>query len=72
MKESKIALTDRLRREGSWYQAAKFKQETLSQCPAKGIKRGEARNAAWEAMERVTADGIHDGSNERRRSGLSH
>ncbi len=51
MNESKIALTERLRREGRWAEASKFKDTVLAECRAKGFKRDEASDAAWEAME---------------------
>ncbi len=51
MNESRIALTERLRREGRWDAATKFKDDALRDFRAKGMKRDEASNAAWEAME---------------------
>lgn len=53
MNESKIELTERLRREGRWAEASKFKDMVLADCRAKGFKRDEASDAAWEAMERA-------------------
>ena len=53
MNESKIALTERLRREGNWSEASKFKDDALRDLRAKGIKRDEASDAAWEAMEQA-------------------
>jgi hypothetical protein len=53
MNTSKIELTERLRREGRWGEASKFKDEALSQYRAKGAKRGDASEAAWEAMEQA-------------------
>ena len=53
MNESKIALTERLRREGRWDAATKFKDDALRDFRAKGMKRDEASDAAWEAMEQA-------------------
>ena len=53
MNESKIALTERLRREGRGDAAAKFKDNALRDFRAKGMKRDEASDAAWEAMEQA-------------------
>ncbi len=50
MNESKAELTDRLRREGRWSEASKFKDTALADFRAKGMKRDEAGDAAWEAM----------------------
>lgn len=50
MTESKIDLTDRLRREGRWGEASKFKDTALADFRAKGMKRDEAAEAAWAAM----------------------
>jgi hypothetical protein len=51
--ESKIELTERLRREGRWAEASKFKDSVLAERREKGFKRDEASNAAWEAMEQA-------------------
>lgn len=53
MNESKIALTERLRREGRWNAASKLKDDALRDFRSKGMKRDEASVAAWEAMERA-------------------
>ena len=53
MNESKIVLTERLRREGRWDAATKFKHDALRDFRAKGMKRDEALDAAWEAMEQA-------------------
>ena len=53
MNESKIALTERLRREGNWSAASKFKDDALRDFRAKGMKRDEASEAAWVAMEQA-------------------
>ena len=50
MIESKIVLTERLRREGRWGEASKFKDEALKELRSKGMKRDEASEAAWDAM----------------------
>jgi len=50
MTESKIELTERLRREGRWAEASKFKDTALKEFRAKGMKRTEAAEAAWGAM----------------------
>ena len=50
MNESKVELTDRLRREGRWSEASKLKDTALADFRAKGMKRDEAGAAAWEAM----------------------
>jgi hypothetical protein len=49
MNESKIELTERLRQEGRWGEASRFKDEVLRECRAKGMKKAEAAEAAWEA-----------------------
>ena len=51
--ESKIALTERLRREGNWSAASKFKDDALRDFRSKGMKRDEASEAAWDAMEQA-------------------
>ncbi len=50
MNESKVELMDRLRREGRWAEASKFKDTALADFRAKGVTRDEAGAAAWEAM----------------------
>jgi hypothetical protein len=50
MTESKIDLTERLRREGRWSEASKFKDAKLAEFRANGMKRTEAAEAAWTAM----------------------
>ena len=42
MDESKIELTERLRREGRWGEASRFKDEALRACRAKGNTRAVA------------------------------
>jgi hypothetical protein len=51
--ESKIALTERLRREGRWAEASKFKDDNLREFRSKGMKRDEASEAAWEALDQA-------------------
>jgi hypothetical protein len=48
--ESKIELTERLRREGRWEEASRFKDEAVKDLRSKGIRRAEANEQAWEAM----------------------
>jgi hypothetical protein len=50
MTESRIGLTERLRREGRWEEAAKFKDVAIRDLRAKGIRKAEASEHAWEAM----------------------
>ncbi len=50
MNESKIDLTDRLRREKRWKEAAQFKDAHAKELRDGGMKRGEANETAWEAM----------------------
>jgi hypothetical protein len=50
MTESKIELTERLRREGRWAEASKLKDTAMQEFRGKGMKRDEASDAAWEAM----------------------
>jgi hypothetical protein len=53
MIESKIVLTERLRREGRWAEASKYKDDALSDFRGKGMKRDEASESAWNAMEQA-------------------
>ncbi len=48
--ESKIELTTRLRAEGRWAEASKFKDETVKSLRASGMKRNEAGDLAWQRM----------------------
>src|SRR6188472_2584062 len=50
MTESKSVATDRLRREGRWEDASKYRDEKRAEFKASGMKRTAASNAAWEAM----------------------
>ena len=49
--ESKINLTVRLQREKRWSEASLFKDTALREFRSKGMKRGEAQDAAWAALE---------------------
>ncbi len=51
MNESKIQLTERLRREGRWGEASKWKDERIKTLRAEGMKRNEASGQAWEELE---------------------
>lgn len=48
--ESKIDLTDRLRAQGVWQAASKFKDERVKFYRAQGMKRQQAQEAAWADM----------------------
>lgn len=50
MNESKIGLTERLRREGRWAEASRFKDEIVRKLRAEGMKRAEASEKAWQEM----------------------
>jgi hypothetical protein len=72
MTESKIELTERLRREGRWAEASQFRDTARGDFHAKGMKRDEASEAAWAAMAQAypplpaaevptdAADGVED------------
>lgn len=49
MDESKIELTERLRREGRWEEASRFRETARADFRAKGMGRKEAAEAAWAA-----------------------
>ncbi len=49
-KESMIAVTDRLRREGRWEEAQRYRDQVRKALLVEGKKRAEAREASWEAM----------------------
>ena len=53
MNESKIAPTEKLRREGNWSAASKFKDDASRDFRTKGMTPDEASDAAWEAMEQA-------------------
>jgi len=50
MEESKIELTERLRRENRWAEASQFKDEMVRTFRSKGMKRAEAGEEAWRRM----------------------
>ena len=50
MNESKIGITERLRAEGRWDEASKFKDETLRTLRGEGMKKAEAGEEAWRRM----------------------
>ena len=50
MSESKIELTERLRREGRWAEASKRKDEMVKLLRADGMKRTEAVEEAWRRL----------------------
>ncbi len=50
MNESKIELTERLRREGRWSEASQFKDETLKKLRSDGMTRADAAEEAWQRM----------------------
>ncbi|MGA2033923.1 MAG: hypothetical protein ABSG68_16875 [Thermoguttaceae bacterium] len=51
--ESKIELTERLRWEGRWSEASVYKDTALRKFRAKGMKKAEAGEQAWEAMAKA-------------------
>lgn len=50
MSDSKIELTERLRREGRWAEASRFKDDIVARLRAQGMRRAEAREDAWQRM----------------------
>lgn len=50
MHESKSELTDRLRREGRWTEASRYRDKVRNELKVQGVKRSEASERAWEAM----------------------
>jgi hypothetical protein len=48
--ESKIELTERLRREGRWSEASRWKDQTIKELRAGGMKRAEASEEGWRRM----------------------
>ena len=50
MNESKIGLTERLRAEGRWGEASRFKDETLRTLRSQGMTKAEAGDNAWQQM----------------------
>lgn len=53
MDESKIDLTERLRREGREKEASEYRNKVREQLRAEGKTRKEAMQAAWEAARRA-------------------
>jgi hypothetical protein len=53
MTESKIELTERLRREGREDEAKRFRETVIKECRAAGMKRDEAREHAWGEMAKA-------------------
>lgn len=49
MTESKIELTERLRRENRWAEASRFKDAKVKELRAGGMTRAAASEAAWTA-----------------------
>ena len=50
--ESKIELTDRLRRQGLWGEASKYKDEVKDRLRTEGHSRKEAGELAWAEMQK--------------------
>lgn len=50
MNESKIELTERLRREGRWPEASRFKDEALRKLRSDGMTKADAAEEAWRRM----------------------
>ena len=50
MEESRIAATDRLRREGRWEEASLWRDERRKQFRAEGLSKAEANEASWRAL----------------------
>ena len=50
MTESKIVLTERLRKQGVWDEASKFRDSVRKRLQSEGQSRREANERAWEAM----------------------
>jgi len=50
MNESKIELTERLRREGRWEEATRFKDEVLRKLRSDGMTKADAAEEAWRRM----------------------
>lgn len=50
MDESKIELTERLRREGRWGEASRFKDEALRKLRSDGMTKADAAEEAWRRM----------------------
>ncbi len=63
MQESKATATDRLRREGRWNEASKFKDETIANQRREGMGRQDAQAAGWTAMLEKFAPAPNSGEN---------
>jgi len=50
MSESRIAATDRLRREGRWDEASIYRDQVRKRLRGEGIDRTEAGDRAWQEM----------------------
>ena len=50
MTESKIELTERLRREDRWSEASRLKNEAVRDFKSPGVKGTDAKERDWEAM----------------------
>ena len=50
MQESRIELTDRLRGEGRWSEASRFKDSVIRELRQQGMKKTEAADEAWVRM----------------------
>ncbi|HUE71420.1 MAG TPA: hypothetical protein VMP01_11100 [Pirellulaceae bacterium] len=50
MNESKIAATDRLRKEGRWDEASRFRDDVRKKLREEGLARNEASEKAWQSM----------------------
>lgn len=67
MTDSKIAVTERLRREGRWKQASEFRERERQRLRDEGLARNEAKEEAWRLMaERFppVPEGAANGSGE--------
>jgi hypothetical protein len=49
-KKSRIELTERLRREGCWSEASRFKDEALRTLRSDGITTADAAGEPWQRM----------------------
>ncbi len=50
MTESKLSISNRLRKDGRWEQASSWKDGKIRELRAAGIKRAEAQAVAWQAV----------------------
>jgi len=58
--ESKIAMTDRLRREGRWQDACLCREDERKRLREGGASRQESNDIAWELMVEVYSDHLTD------------